>query len=512
VHASTFQVWESMRITQPRTELLYTTFIITFLFFFLYPLISLFITNAPIGYVFLFWGTISFLRLTFNMKYLLADLGSISNLDVHLSNERKIFRESVLPSAVQKLFRNDKDKKEVEEYQVTNEKLRIANIIQHTRGNFVNIWIYGYGIAFLLILLISLSGSNSVTDGNAGSTYKVKGATYVNGFSYPRRYRNNSINNDVVGDLKYQTCTLTKGFGFPNNSSLLETPIQLQDFAFMATSAYMGPDEAQPVLNKYFGEGKVVDEYKFVENYRKSTGSQGGVSYKVFSFVDYPGYAVMSIRGSETLVDWIVNIQLWSCAVLAQAVRFVMPLGYLWTPIYYKLVKLANSVQSAHLREISYYRYTAQFVKDIQNGWGNNPFTTLRVTGVSLGGGIAIITGAQTGASTVAISGPNAMLSRQTFDPPITVEQLNSRVLNVIPDRDLIASIDDPGDLYQRIECRAPAYSLFGCHSMYRSLCEYAYQCGSNGRPVLCWCVSKYGYPIPDQLGSTEWEEACKDA
>ena len=104
------------------------------------------------------------------------------------------------------------------------------------------------------------------------------------------------------------------------------------------------------------------------------------------------------------------------------------------------------------------------------------------------------------------------MLSRHTFDPPITVEQLNSRVLNVIPDRDLIASIVDPGDLYQRIECRAPAHSLFGCHSMYRSLCEYAYQCGSNGRPVLCWCVSKYGYPIPDQLGSTEWEEACKDA
>merc|ERR1712194_868390 len=177
-------------------------------------------TNAPIGYVFLFWGTFSFLRLNFNMRYLLADLGSISNLDVHLSNEQKLFRESVLlPSAVQKLFRDDKHKKEVEEYQVTNEKLRIANIIQNTRGDFVNMWIYGYGIAFLLILLISLSGVNSVTDGNDGSTYKVKGATYVNGFSYPPRYSNNSI---VVCYLKYQTFTLTKGFGFPNNSSLLE--------------------------------------------------------------------------------------------------------------------------------------------------------------------------------------------------------------------------------------------------------------------------------------------------
>ena len=45
-----------------------------------------------------------------------------------------------------------------------------------------------------------------------------------------------------------------------------------------------------------------------------------------------------------------------------------------------------------------------------------------------------------------------AMVSRQTLDPPITVEQLNSYVLNVVPDRDLIASIDDPGNLHQRIE------------------------------------------------------------
>ena len=59
---------------------------------------------------------------------------------------------------------------------------------------------------------------------------------------------------------------------------------------------------------------------------------------------------------------------------------------------------------------ISYHRYTIQLVKDIQNGWVNNPFTTLRVTCVSLGGGVAIVTGAQTDDSTVAISRPNGRL------------------------------------------------------------------------------------------------------
>lgn len=102
------------------------------------------------------------------------------------------------------------------------------------------------------------------------------------------------------------------------------------------------------------------------------------------------------------------------------------------------------------------------------------------------------------------------MISRKTFDPPLTVDQLDTRILNVIPDRDYIARIDDPGRLYQRIECRAPAYSLFGCHSMWRTLCEFAYQCGSDGRPVLCWCVTKYGYPAPVASGNiTTWDETC---
>ena len=104
------------------------------------------------------------------------------------------------------------------------------------------------------------------------------------------------------------------------------------------------------------------------------------------------------------------------------------------------------------------------------------------------------------------------MLSRRTFDPPLTKEQINKRVINVIPDRDIVPRIDDPGDLYQRIECRARKNDIFGCHASHRTLCEFAYQCGSQGRPILCWCVSKYGYPKPVQNGTLSWEDACATA
>jgi len=210
--------------------------------------------------------------------------------------------------------------------------------------------------------------------------------------------------------------------------------------------------------------------------------------------------------------DWMVDIQLWAGGVLAQLVRAVNPFGWMWTPILDEMVYFINSVQSEELKDVSYYRYTSAFVNDLYAGFDGRKFENLRVTGASLGGGLAILTGAITGASAVSISGLNAMYSRRTFDPPITKEQLDTRVFNVIPDRDIIARIDQPGMLYQRTQCRGPKNSLFACHSMWRSLCELQYQCGSNGRPINCWCTSKYGYPAPLTNGTLTWEEACADA
>jgi putative lipase involved disintegration of autophagic bodies len=52
-------------------------------------------------------------------------------------------------------------------------------------------------------------------------------------------------------------------------------------------------------------------------------------------------------------------------------------------------------------------------------------YAGLMMTGHSLGGGLAIISGAQTGVDAVALSGPNAMLSGISFRPPITADALD---------------------------------------------------------------------------------------
>ena len=57
----------------------------------------------------------------------------------------------------------------------------------------------------------------------------------------------------------------------------------------------------------------------------------------------------------------------------------------------------------------------------------------------SLGGGLAMITGAQTQRPAVALSGPNNVLSRKSFSPSLSKEDLDRLTFNIIPDRDPVA-------------------------------------------------------------------------
>ena len=115
------------------------------------------------------------------------------------------------------------------------------------------------------------------------------------------------------------------------------------------------------------------------------------------------------------------------------------------------------------------------------------------------------------------------MLSRRSFDPKVTAEQLDRFTFNIIPERDVVPMIDDPAQNYQSIRCEAGFTDLIGCHDSTRSLCEIIFKCGSNNRPVLCDCVGDendkyafgpaYGYPEPTpKEGVTQtFREACAE-
>jgi lipase ATG15 len=125
--------------------------------------------------------------------------------------------------------------------------------------------------------------------------------------------------------------------------------------------------------------------------------------------------------------------------------------------------------------------------------------------------GLSLITGAQTGVAAVALSGPNALLSRSSFDPPITIAALNTHTFNIIPDNDVVPRIDDAAQLSQRISCTAGANNFRACHDGRRSLCQIIHTCGTNARPALCECVTKFGYPEPSPKEGVNrsFAEAC---
>jgi lipase ATG15 len=168
-------------------------------------------------------------------------------------------------------------------------------------------------------------------------------------------------------------------------------------------------------------------------------------------------------------------------------------------------------IQADSLADIAFYKQTSAFVKHMKE---SSQYDTLIITGHSLGGGLAMISGAQTEVPAIALSGPNAVISRRTFSPPVSIESLEKYTFNIVPDRDVVPRLDDLSQNYQRIKCRSGLNDPLACHSSKRSLCELLYQCGSKGRPIPCDCLdleSDYGNPQPvsSNSGGASMQDVC---
>ena len=120
-------------------------------------------------------------------------------------------------------------------------------------------------------------------------------------------------------------------------------------------------------------------------------------------------------------------------------------------------------LQTEQLDEVSYYRVTTAFANEFKQTYKN-----LVVTGASLGGGLATITGAQARIPAVSISGLGAEFSRNVLKPKVSMDDIHKYVFNFMPDRDYIARVGGRPRQHQEAECIATKSDLFGCHSMWR--------------------------------------------
>ena len=166
--------------------------------------------------------------------------------------------------------------------------------------------------------------------------------------------------------------------------------------------------------------------------------------------------------------------------------------------------------QKGSVEQISFYKVTTKFVNVLKN---DTSFDNLQLTGHSLGGGLAIISSAQSGVPSVALSGPNAMLMGRSFEPQVFPDALNKYTFNIVPTNDIVPHFDDLAKNYQNIRCLAEPYAFLSCHDYVRSLCEIVTTCGNGIRPAICECVFEYNYPIPNTTDGNDegsFEEACR--
>ena len=366
-----------------------------------------------------------------------------------------------------------------------------------TSSGMIYFWMVAFGVIALLYLLQAIDTADADDAIPQGGRPPIG---LLEDFYYPPQPH-----------LSYPGCKLTKGFEIPGRGFSY-----LYDYNMLAALAYETLNVTEYILEKWFGsEQPMIDETDLVAQWRRDTGNDGsGVSFKLFSIPSQPGMGVVSIRGTQTSVDRLLNAQLYMSSIMTQLVRALLPFGWIWRDIYDDLIATVAWVGSVQLKESAYYRITTAFVNDLLKNdytYNDKSFNLLRVTGVSLGGGIALITGAQTEANAVAIAGVNPTLGRLTFDPPIEKEALNNKIFNTVPDRDYISRIGDPPRNTQHIECRTPRSNVGGCHSFWRIFCELLYSCGSQPRPVLCVCQETYGFPEPISNGTRTFAQACQE-
>lgn len=342
-----------------------------------------------------------------------------------------------------------------------------------------------FGFVFVALFLGAVGSEEE-------DTYSV-GYTYLPDFEY--------LPQD--DSLRYPSCKLTSDLG--------DSPLtSMADYAFLAGLAYRSINGTQSELDGWFGpSGTIpVDQVETVEQFREDNEITSAVSFKLVTFPDSGNFAYVLIRGTQNNWDMLADVQLWGGAALMQALRALMPLGEMWTPIIAQLLQIIPAVESASIDRVAFYRTTSEFVEFLKAQPNN--YSGVAITGHSLGGGLSIISGAQTGTPAVALSGPNAMLSRRTFDPPVSSGELDSKTFNIIPARDPVPMLDDRAQNFQEIRCDAATNDPIGCHDSTRSLCEIMVTCGSNEeRPPICDCTRLFNYAEPVATGNRTFAEAC---
>lgn len=485
-----YQAWAAFTVAKPKEWYCWMRMGISFVLFFAWPTVSLYASGLyKAATLFLATSLFSGVRLYLDAGSQICERGTLSHIQLHEEDEKENDNNNNSMTEEEKYAQKAK---------FTREHARAAEIMGKVTSNpRILLW---YALFVGLGIYVIYSGATSLNGETAEAQTGRETIVLVDGFYYPPQ-----------PDISYTTCELHKAYEIPG-----QNVTYTMDYNFLAGIAYETSNVTEYVMEKWFGPNEWIDEKEFVHQWKLDHGYENSpVSFKLFSKVNSPGTGILAIRGTETPTDRLFNMLLYASSFLVHFARVLMPFSDLWNDIYDELVATTSWVASQQLQEIAYYRETTHFANSLlKEGYTfeGKSYNWLRTTGVSLGGGLALITGAQSDAFGLAIAGMNPVDARRSFHPPLQMDALNTQVLNIIPENDFISSMGTKVRNFETVGCRTWPAERVNCHSFWRIFCEYTYSCGTPpGKPAYCICVKVWGYPEPLPVEGTNitFSEAC---
>ena len=305
-------------------------------------------------------------------------------------------------------------------------------LLKVTRYNRTKVFIIGFLSFIVLISALTVSVIRYQRGRYDAFPMTFRKFTRRGDFLYPKKQ-----------NLMYPTCGLTDAVNIEKNS----TGTAMLDYAFLSNLMYYDPHERQELFDNWFGPGVGSIDSNITEAFREKSDIPSSVgNYGVFTFHDT--VSVIAIQGTSTAwvspsqkylfasyryvdsdhlpyllsnneirpcplfhsryqteyQDWLVNAQLWLYVSLMELYLDLFPAGRLFHSILDDILRATRFLQNKRLEELRMTSHTTELVNYMME-FGGFDKSKLTLTGHSMGGGIALVTGAQTNIPAISLSG-----------------------------------------------------------------------------------------------------------